>query len=241
MLWAHSRILHPLYETDSRTKIKLFSIFAMARGVHLKIMFCRKPMIDKPLLTAALVLDGWCATARPETTNSGEITTALTQLDTYVQSSMQKTHIPGLAVAVVYQGRVVFLKGYGVRKLGNPAKVDPDTIFEIASVSKPIASTVVASLVGEGMVSWDDRIQTLDPQFALSDPTATAQVTIRDLFSHRSGLPTSAGDVLEDLGYTRTEVLNQIRLVPLAGPFAKVITTATWANGRGHRRCAQDW
>jgi CubicO group peptidase (beta-lactamase class C family) len=175
-------------------------------------------MMQKTLLIAALTL-AVCAPTRAQTTSSGDINTALTQLDAYVQDSMQKTNIPGLAVAVVYQGRVVFLKGYGVRKLGNPAKVDPDTIFEIASVSKPIASTVVASLVGEGIVSWDDRIQILDPQFALSNPAATAQVTIRDLFSHRSGLPTGAGDVLEDLGYSRPEVLHRIRLVPLAGPF----------------------
>jgi CubicO group peptidase (beta-lactamase class C family) len=175
-------------------------------------------MIKKTLLIAALTLLV-CARARPQTTSSGDINTALTQLDAYVQDSMKKTNIPGLAVAVVYQGRVVFLKGYGVRKLGNPTKVDPDTVFEIASVSKPIASTVVASLVGEGIVSWDDRIQTLDPHFTLSDPAATAQVTIRDLFSHRSGLPTGAGDVLEALGYSRPEVLQRIRLVPLAGPF----------------------
>jgi CubicO group peptidase (beta-lactamase class C family) len=175
-------------------------------------------MIEKTLLIAALALLA-CAPGRPQTTNSGDINAALTQLDAYVQDSMQKTHIPGLAVAVVYQGRVVFLKGYGVRKLGNLTKVDPDTVFEIASVSKPLASTVVASLVGEGIVSWDDRIQALDPQFALSDPAATAQVTIRDLFSHRSGLPTGAGDVLEVLGYSRPEVLHRIRLVPLAGPF----------------------
>jgi CubicO group peptidase (beta-lactamase class C family) len=175
-------------------------------------------MMQKTLLIAVLTLLV-CAPTRAQTTSSGDINTALTQLDAYVQDSMQKTNIPGLAVAVVYQGRVVFLKGYGVRKLGNPAKVDPDTIFEIASVSKPIASTVVASLVGEGIVSWDDRIQILDPQFALSNPAATAQVTIRDLFSHRSGLPTGAGDVLEDLGYSRPEVLHRIRLVPLAGPF----------------------
>jgi CubicO group peptidase (beta-lactamase class C family) len=175
-------------------------------------------MLKKTLLVAALTLLVF-APARPQSTSSGDVNTALTQLDAYVQDRMQKTHIPGLAVAVVYRGRVVFLKGYGVRKLGDPAKVDPDTVFEIASVSKPIASTVVASLVGEGIVSWDDRIQTLDPDFALSDPTATAQVTIRDLLSHRSGLPTGAGDVLEDLGYSRSEALHRIRLVPLAGKF----------------------
>jgi CubicO group peptidase (beta-lactamase class C family) len=175
-------------------------------------------MIRKTLSIAALTFLV-CAPSRPQATNSSDIDTALTQLDAYIRASMQTTHMPGLAVAVVYQGRVVFLQGYGVRKLGNPATVDPDTVFEIASVSKPIASTVVASLVGEGRVAWDDRISTLDPQFALSDPAVTAQLTIRDLFAHRSGLPTGAGDVLEDLGYSRSEILDRIRFVPLAGPF----------------------
>jgi CubicO group peptidase (beta-lactamase class C family) len=110
------------------------------------------------------------------------------------------------------------MKGYGVRRLGDDRdKVDPDTVFEIASVSKPLASTIVASLVGTGEVSWDDRIEALDPEFKLSNQAASEQVTVRDLFSHRSGLPTGAGDLLEELGYSRPEILHQIRLVPLAG------------------------
>jgi CubicO group peptidase (beta-lactamase class C family) len=175
-------------------------------------------MIAKILSIAALTLLVG-APARPQATSSSDINTALTQLDAYIRDSMQKTHVPGLAVAVVYQGHAVFLQGYGVRKQGAAAKVDPDTVFEIASVSKPIASTVVASLVGEGQVAWDDRIQALDPHFALADRAVTAQLTIRDLFSHRSGLPTGAGDVLEDLGYSRPEILDRIRFVSLAGPF----------------------
>jgi CubicO group peptidase (beta-lactamase class C family) len=175
-------------------------------------------MVKKALLLAA-VTGLLCAPAQTETPSAGNIQTALSKLDTFISDTMQKTKLPGLAVGVVYQGRVVFLKGYGVRKVGEPAKVDPDTVFEIASVSKPLASTIVASLVGSGVVSWDDRIQALDPDFELSNKAASEQVTIRDMFSHRSGLPTGAGDVLEDLGYSRPEILHQIRLVPLAGQF----------------------
>jgi CubicO group peptidase (beta-lactamase class C family) len=178
----------------------------------------RKFMFKKALLVVALTAP-LCIHAQTKSSSSGNITTALTQLDAFVTQSMQKTKVPGLAVAVVYKGQVVFIRGYGVRKLGDPAKVDPNTVFEIASVSKPIASTILASLVGTGEVSWDDRIEALDPGFELSNPVATKQVTIRDLFSHRSGLPTGAGDVLEDLGYSRPEILRQIRLVPLAGQF----------------------
>jgi CubicO group peptidase (beta-lactamase class C family) len=166
------------------------------------------------VLTALL-----CAHAQTGSSSSGNISTALTKLDAFIRDAMQKTKVPGLAVAVIYQDQVVFLKGYGVRKLGERAEVDPDTVFEIASVSKPIASTIVASLVGTGDVTWNDRIETLDPGFELSNPTATEQVTIRDLFAHRSGLPTDGGDVLEDLGYSRPEILHRIRFVPLAGQF----------------------
>lgn len=160
-----------------------------------------------------------CAPTQTETPGSGNINVALIKLDAFIGDAMQKTGVPGLAVGVVYRGRTVFLKGYGLRKMGDTAKVDPDTVFEIASLSKPIASTIVASLVSAGKVSWDDRIQTLDPEFALSDQTAAQQVTIRDMFAHRSGLPTGAGDVLEDLGYSRPEILQRIRMVPPAGQF----------------------
>ena len=176
-------------------------------------------MFKKAWLFAALTIL-LCAHGQPQSSGPGDIGTALTKLDAFICQALPKTHVPGLAVAVVYKGQVSFLRGYGVRKLGSPEKVDPDTVFEIASLSKPIASTIVASLVGAGEVSWDDKIEELDPSFELSNPAVTEQVTIRDLFSHRSGLPTTgAGDVLEDLGYSRPEILHQLRLVPLSGPF----------------------
>src|SRR5215469_12855435 len=150
---------------------------------------------------------------------SPDIQTALARMDTYILEVMAKTKVPGLAVAVVFQDKVVFLKGYGVRKIGDPAPVDADTVFELASVSKPISSTIMASLVSTGDIGWDNRIVDLDTGFALSDAAATQRVTIRDMFAHRSGLPTGAGDVLEDLGYSRPEILSRLRFVPLVGKF----------------------
>jgi CubicO group peptidase (beta-lactamase class C family) len=149
------------------------------------------------------------------------VQSALAQLDPYIRSAMDKTKVPGAAVAVIYNDQVVFLRGYGVRKAGEPAKIDPDTVFELASVSKPIASTVLASLVGEGKISWDDRIADLEPDFRLSSPETTREITIRDFLSHRSGLATSSGDVLEDLGYARPEILYRMRYLPLPGTFRK--------------------
>ena len=149
------------------------------------------------------------------------VNAALAQLDPYIRSAMDKTKVPGAAVAVIYNDQVVFLRGYGVRKVGEPAKIDPDTVFELASVSKPLASTILASLVGEGKISWDDRIADLEPGFQLSSPETTREVTIRDFLSHRSGLATESGDLLEDLGYSRPHILYRMRYLPLPGTFRK--------------------
>src|SRR5215472_15649853 len=167
------------------------------------------------LLLSCAARVGVCQAAQDE----ARLNAALEKMRAFIAETMARTKVPGLAVAVVYGDKTVFAEGYGVRRVGDPAKVDADTVFEIASVSKPIASTIVASLVGTGDVSWDDRIAKLDPDFALSDKNATAGVTVRDLFAHRSGLPTGARDVLEDLGYSRPEILSRLRFVPLVGRF----------------------
>jgi CubicO group peptidase (beta-lactamase class C family) len=92
-------------------------------------------------------------------------------------------------------------------------------VFLLASVSKPITSTLLALLVGEGLIAWDDRLIDLDPDFRLLDPWATRQVTVRDMLCHRSGLPDHAGDLLEDLGYRRAEVLYRLRYARPASSF----------------------
>jgi CubicO group peptidase (beta-lactamase class C family) len=116
-----------------------------------------------------------------------------------------------LAIAVVAGDAVVYLKGFGVRQAGTQQTVDADTVFQLASVSKPIAATVVAAVVGDGVVTWDDHIVAHDPAFQMYDPWVTREVTLRDMFAHRSGLPDHAGDLLEDLGYDRAQVLHRLR------------------------------
>lgn len=140
-----------------------------------------------------------------------DVERAVAVLDTAAQGEIDANAVPGMAIAVVFQDRVVFAKGYGVRDAGTGDPVDADTAFQIASVSKSVGSTVIARLVGEGVVSWDSKISDLDPDFALMEPWVTREVTIRDFYSHRSGLPEHAGDLLEDLGYGREEVLHRLR------------------------------
>jgi CubicO group peptidase (beta-lactamase class C family) len=151
--------------------------------------------------------------------DADRVNAALTQLDGLSAQAMARTGIPGLAIAVVYRDQVVYMKGFGVRQVGRPDPVDADTVFQLASVSKPIASTVVAAVVGDGLVAWDDAVTRLDPGFALKDAQASRQLTLRDLFSHRSGLPDHAGDLLEDLGFSREEILRRLRLLSPEYPF----------------------
>ncbi|WP_203736060.1 serine hydrolase [Catellatospora chokoriensis] len=155
---------------------------------------------------------------QPPLLDQAKVDHAVAQLDGLVQAAMTQTGVPGVAVGVVYRDRVVFAKGYGVRKVGEPGAVAPDTVFQLASLSKPLASTVVAGVVGGGKVAWDDPVIKHDPEFALKDPWVTRNVTVADLFAHRSGLPDHAGDLLEDLGFDRAYILSRLRLEPLA-PF----------------------
>jgi CubicO group peptidase (beta-lactamase class C family) len=143
----------------------------------------------------------------------------LPDLDRIVAETMKKTGVPGMSVAVVSRDRVVYLKGFGVRRAGRPEPVDADTVFALASLSKPLATTVVAGLVGDKVVSWDDKIVRHLPDFAMSDPWITRDITLRDMFCHRSGLPDHGGDLLEDIGYGRDEVLHRLRYVKPKGDF----------------------
>ncbi|WP_113703022.1 serine hydrolase [Nonomuraea lactucae] len=157
-------------------------------------------------------------TEPPPSLTPARVEAAVSRLDGVVRDTMARTGVPGMAVTVVYRDRVAYLKGFGVRRVGSPGAVGPDTVFQLASVSKPLASTVVAAAVGEGAVSWDDPVVEHDPGFALADPWVTRHVTVADLFSHRSGLPDHAGDLLEDLGYRRAYILDHLRYEPLS-PF----------------------
>jgi CubicO group peptidase (beta-lactamase class C family) len=144
---------------------------------------------------------------------------AVAQLDRIAAELMTDSGIPGMAVAVVHGGKTVYAKGFGVRDTRTGEKVDPDTVFQLASLSKPIAATAVAHQVGARAVSgWDTPIDAHLPWFALSDPAVTSMLTVADLFAHRSGLPDHGGDILEDLGYDRRAVLERLRWLPLA-PF----------------------
>jgi CubicO group peptidase (beta-lactamase class C family) len=173
------------------------------------------PLIRSIVLVSRLLLllaAPFCVSAQQKShITSEQVTHAIEELEKLAQEQIQKNAVPGLAIAVVFQDKVVYAKGFGVRDVNSKAPVDADTVFQLASLSKPIGSTVVAELVGEGKITWDSKLSLLDPAFAMFDPWVTHEITIRDMYAHRSGLPAHAGDLLEDLGFTRAEILHRLR------------------------------
>jgi CubicO group peptidase (beta-lactamase class C family) len=145
----------------------------------------------------------------------------LPKFDQYVQRVMQTFTVPGLAVAIVKDGKVVLAKGYGVRRMGQPPPVDARTRFGIASNTKLFTATALALLVEEGKVEWDKPVIAYLPAFAMSDPYVTRELTVRDLLVHRSGLGLGAGDLLwwPPSTYNRKEIARRIRYIPLARSF----------------------
>lgn len=110
------------------------------------------------------------------------------ELDAYVAQAVKDWQAPGLAIAVVKDGRVVFEKGYGVREISKPAPFDTTTLSAIASTTKAMTAVAMGMLVDEGKVKWDDPVTKYLPSFQLYDPYVTREVTVRDLLTHRAGL-----------------------------------------------------
>jgi CubicO group peptidase (beta-lactamase class C family) len=137
--------------------------------------------------------------------------TAVANLEQRAQKQVDEHAVVGMAIGVVHKDKLIFAKGFGPRETGKPAAIDADTAFQLASVSKPVGATVVAALVGDGKITWDSRLSDLDPSFRMFDDYVTREITIRDMYAHRSGLPEHAGDLLEDLGYDRGQVLHRLR------------------------------
>jgi len=139
-------------------------------------------------------------------------------LDRIIETTRKAWDVPGVAVAIVHGEDTVYIKGFGVKRAGSSEPVTPDTRFAICSATKAFTATALGILVDEGKLNWDDPVRKHLPYFKLSDPLADANVTIRDLLCHRTGL--ASHDMLWDNSpWSREEVLRRIGLMPLSRPF----------------------
>ena len=136
------------------------------------------------------------------------------EIESFVNQAMQAWNVPGLALVIVKDDKVLLSKGYGVREIGKPDQVDEHTLLAIGSNTKAFTATAIGLLVQEGKLAWDDPVTKYIPTFKLYDSHATQMIAIRDLLCHRGGLGTWAGDVLLLSSYDTEEVIRRLQHIP---------------------------
>jgi CubicO group peptidase (beta-lactamase class C family) len=142
-------------------------------------------------------------------------------IDATVARAMKAFQVPGMAVGIIKDGKLVYAKGYGVREFGKPGQVDADTLFQIGSNTKAFTAAALALLVDEGKIHWDDKVIDYLPQFRMQDPYVTGEFTIRDLLTHRSGLGAGAGDLMffPATDFSRDEIIHGLRYLKPVSEF----------------------
>lgn len=171
---------------------------------------------------------------------------AAANADADVRRVMRALYVPGAAIGIIANGKIVLAKGYGVREVGKNAPVDADTLFDIGSLTKSFTTTAMAIAVDDGKLDWDKPVREYLPWFQMYDPIATNLITPRDLASHRSGLP--AHDFIRFSTYLpREELIRRIRYLEpnhtfrerwqysnlmyvVAGYLAGYVEGTTWEN-----------
>jgi CubicO group peptidase (beta-lactamase class C family) len=172
----------------------------------------------KARIAAVLVL----CIARP---SAAQRTPDFAAFDKYVAQSARDWKSVGLGIAVVKDDSLVFAKGYGVLELGKPARVDEHTRFAIGSTTKAMTSAALAMLADEGRLRWDDKVIDYIPELRLYDSYATRELTIRDLLTHRSGLPgTDLFWAVDENTLPFGEIIRRLRYVRPSSSFR-----STWA------------
>jgi len=145
-----------------------------------------------------------------------------TRIDSLVALTLKTFDVPGIAVAVIKDEKVIHSKGYGVRSLRNNLPVDENTLFGIASNSKAFTAAGLAMMVDRGKLNWDDKVIDFIPGFRMYDPYVTDAFTIRDLLTHRSGLGLGAGDLMffpDGNNFTKEEIITNIRYLKQVSGF----------------------
>jgi CubicO group peptidase (beta-lactamase class C family) len=168
------------------------------------------PSIMRTALAAALLASSSIALAAPPA-----------GFDRRVEQLRKEIGVPGMAIAIVEDGKITLAKGYGVKKLGASDPVDADTIFPNGSTGKAFTVAALGILVDQGKIGWDDKVVDHMPWFAMYDPWVTREMTIRDLLVHRSGLGLGEGDLLmvPRTNLSRKESVRRLRYLKPATSF----------------------
>ena len=143
-------------------------------------------------------------------------------IDSLVEKTLTTFDVPGIAVAVVKDGKIIHAKGYGVRSLNTKQKTDEHTLFGIASNSKAFTVAALGILVDEGKMHWDDKVTDYIPEFRMYSPYVTEAFTIRDLLTHRSGLGLGAGDLMfwpDSNNFTKKDIIHNLRYLKQVSGF----------------------
>src|SRR6185503_12483823 len=144
------------------------------------------------------------------------------QIDDVAERALKAFDVPGIAVGVIKDGKVIHAKGYGVRSLNTQQKTDENTLFGIASNSKAFTCAALGILVDEGKIKWDDKVRDYIPEFRLYSPYVTEEFTIRDLLCHRSGLGLGAGDLMffpDSSDFVLKDILYNLRFLKQTSGF----------------------
>lgn len=133
-------------------------------------------------------------------------------IDDYINEAMNRWKIPGMSVAVIENGRVSYMKGFGVRELGKPEMVDENTLFAVASNSKAFTGLSIAMLENEGKLKLEDKVSMYIPEIKMYDPVAAELLTIKDVLTHRVGIGTFHGDFITwGTNFTESELINKLQ------------------------------
>lgn len=151
--------------------------------------------------------------------DGSELKQVLHKFEVMIETTRRDFGIPGMAVAIIKDGGVIYSKGFGVRKVGENKPVTPETVFQIGSTSKAFTAALVATLVDEGEVGWKDPVVKHLPNFAMADPWVTQAFQVRDLMAQHSGMKPYAGDILSLLGYGREYIVRSTAFIKPVSSF----------------------
>ena len=144
--------------------------------------------------------------------------------EAYFQEGMKSFQVPGAAIGIVLDDRLIYAKGFGVKEQGKPDPVRPEAIFQIGSTTKAFLSATLAQAVDAGRLAWSDRVSDLMPEFQLSDPWIGREFRVLDLSAQRSGLTPYVNDSLAMLGYDRASLIRSLRTAPVTLSFRSDFT-----------------